>query len=73
MADFKASINNLNGWLKSITDLGLTIILVLLVLDILVPGSTNLIANIASVVANFSANGVTGLIALLLFLMIYKR
>lgn len=73
MADFKASINNLNGWLKSITDLGLTIILVLLVLDILVPGSTNLISNIASVVASFSANGVTGLIALLLFLMIYKR
>ena len=73
MADFKASINNLNGWLKSITDLGLTIILVLLVLDILIPGSTNLITNIASVVASFSANGVTGLIALLLFLMIYKR
>jgi phage-related minor tail protein len=73
MADFKATINNLTGWLKSITDLGLTIILVLLILDILVPGSTNLIANIAAVVASFSANGVTGLIALLLFLMIYKR
>lgn len=73
MADFKATINNLNGWLKSITDLGLTIILVLLILDILVPGSTNLIANLAGIVSSFSNNGVTGLIALMLFLMIYKR
>ena len=73
MADFKATVSNLNGWLKSITDLGLSIILVLLILDILVPGSTNLIANLAVIVSSFSNNGVTGLIALMLFLMIYKR
>ena len=73
MADIKATLANVNGWLKSITEFGLTVILAFVVLDILFPGSTGIVSNINGIVSSFAGNGVTGLIALLIFLMIYRR
>ena len=73
MADIKATIATANGWLKSVTEFGLSIILAFVVLDILFPGSTGIIGNINGIVSSFAGNGVTGLIALLIFLLIYRK
>ncbi len=73
MADIKAALATTNGWLKSLTEFGLTIILAFVVLDILFPGSTGIVSNINGIVSSFAGNGVTGLLALLIFLMIYKK
>ena len=73
MADVKKSISEVQGWLTTLTEFGISIIFVAVVLDILCPGSTGLITNINSIVSSFSGNGVTGLIALLLFMSIYRR
>lgn len=73
MANIKATLATANGWLKSLTEFGLTIVLAFVVLDILFPGSTGIISNISELVSSFAGNGVTGLIALLLFMMIYKK
>ncbi len=73
MANIKATLSSATGWLKSLTEFGLTIILAFVVLDILFPGSTGIIGNINGIVSNFAGNGVTGLIALLIFLLIYRK
>ncbi len=73
MADIKATLATATGWLKSVTDFGLSIILAFVVLDILFPGSTGIIGNINGIVSRFAGNGVTGLIALLIFLLIYRK
>lgn len=73
MANIKATLATATGWLKSLTEFGLTIIFAFVVLDILFPGSTGIIGNINGLVNSFADGGVTGLIALLLFMMIYKK
>ncbi|MBL4762714.1 MAG: hypothetical protein JKY93_08450 [Gammaproteobacteria bacterium] len=67
------SMLTVTGWLKSFTELGLTLILALVVLDILFPGTTGIIGNLGVIVAQFSREGLSGLIALLLFLIMFKN
>ena len=72
MAAFDDIFKTIQGWLKTAIELGGSLILVFLVLDILF--SSNLvIGNINTIVANLAADGVAGLIALLLLLLLYKR
>jgi len=73
MANFKVFIDGVSGWLRSLIDFGLALILVLLIIDILFPGTTGLISNINQIVGSFADRGIVGLIALLLFMMIYKK
>ena len=72
MAAFDDIFKTIQGWLKTAIELGGSLILVFLVLDILF--SSNLvIGNINTIVANLAEDGVAGLIALLLLLLLYKR
>ncbi len=73
MAGVKDVIDSVGGWLKTLIDLGLSVILVFVIIDILFPGTTGILDNIGAVVASFADNGIVGLIALLLFMMIYKK
>ncbi len=73
MAGFKETIESVSGWLKSIIEFGLGIIMVFVIIDILFPGTTGIIANIGTIVGAFATQGVAGLIALLLFVLIYKK
>ena len=73
MAGFKETIESVSGWLKSIIEFGLSIILVFVIIDILFPGTTGIIGNIGSVVASFADQGIVGLIALFLFMLVYKK
>ncbi len=73
MADFKNVIDSVSGWLKSLIDLGLAVILVFVLIDILFPGTTGILDNIGTIVGAFADKGVGGLIALLLFMLVYKK
>ena len=73
MGGFMAILNTVGGYAKSITDFGLTVIVALVVVDVLFPTSTRIIENIAIVVDQFGDQGVAGLIALLLVLVLYRR
>jgi len=71
--DFMGVMHKVGGWAKAVTDFGLTVIMALVVVDILFPTSTQIIENIAIAVDQFGDQGVAGLIALLLFLVLYRR
>lgn len=73
MAVVKDAIDTISGWFKIVIDLGVSLILVALVLDILF-SSNFVIGNINEIVANLAGeHGVAGLIALLLLLLLYKK
>ena len=73
MGGFMAVLNTVGGYAKSVTDFGLTVIVALVVVDVIFPTSTRIIENIAIVVDQFGDQGVAGLIALLLVLVLYRR
>ena len=60
------------GWLKTFTDFGVSIILAAVVIDILF--ATGLVTdNIGNIVASFSEKGLAGFIALLLFAVFWHK
>lgn len=73
MRTFKEILQTATGWLKDIIEFGIALILIFVLIDILFPGTTGLVNNIGEIVGSFAKEGVVGLIALLLFLLIYKR
>lgn len=73
MRTFKEILQTINGWLKDIVEFGVTLLLAFVIIDVLFPGTTKVIDNIGEIVGSFAKEGVVGLIALLLFLLIYKK
>ena len=72
MATFKDVIDTFIDWLKVLIDLGLSLIVVFLLIDVLF-GTGLVISNVSDIVASFADKGIVGLIALLLFVLIYKK
>lgn len=58
---------------RATTQLGLTLIVTFLVIDILFPGSTGMVANVGAVASSISERGLAGLVALGLFYVVYSR
>lgn len=73
MQTFKETLMTITLWLRHVTELGFALILTLVVVDILFPGSTGVVNNIGVIVGQFSKEGLAGLIALLLFLLLFKH
>lgn len=73
MSTFKDILEKMNGWLRSLVEFGVTLILAFVVVDILFPGTTGVVENVGEIVGHFAREGVVGLIALLIFLLIYRR
>ena len=73
MATVKSLFKNVQEWLMTLTELGFALILVLVVIDILFPGVTGIAKNLSDIVGSFASEGAVGLVALLIFLLIYKR
>ena len=67
------ALQAISGWGKEVVDFGVAVIMVGVVVDILFPGTTGVIDNIADLVGDISSQGVAGIIALLLFVTIYNR
>lgn len=72
MNNVKDSMSTMTGWLQTLTEFGLALILTFVIIDVLFPGSTGVVNNIGVIVGQFSKEGLTGLIALLLFLLLFK-
>lgn len=68
----KDSIAKVTEWLRYVTELGMTLILTFIIIDVLFPNTTGVVSNIGEIVGQFSKEGLSGLIALLLFLLIFK-
>ena len=68
----RESITSLTDWLRTLTEVGMSLILVLIIVDVLFPGTTGLIKNLGVIVGQFSREGMTGLIALLMFLLVFR-
>jgi len=73
MTSVTSAISQLTGWLRSATELGLALVLAFVIIDVLFPGTTGVVTNIGTIVAQFSKDGLAGLIALLLFLIVFKN
>lgn len=73
MTSFKEILRSINEWLRVIIEFGLSVLLVFIIIDILFPGTTGVVNNVGEIVGGFAREGVVGLIALLVFLLIYKR
>jgi hypothetical protein len=59
--------------LRDLASLGVSLIVVGVVIDILFPGTTGTAASIATLAGSVSDKGLAGLIALLLFVVVYGR
>jgi len=59
--------------LAFLVELGLALVLVFLIVDILFPGTFNIVDNLMAVLESFTGKGVVGLIALLIFIGIYNK
>lgn len=68
----KDTMTSMTDWVKTATELGLTLILALVIIDVLFPGTTGVVKNLGLIVGQFSKEGLSGLIALLLFLLVFK-
>ena len=73
MLSVRDSMSNVTDWLRGATELGLALILAFVVVDVLFPGVTGVVTNLGLIVAQFSKEGLAGLIALLLFLILFKK
>jgi len=73
VATVKGTLGTISGYARTITDLGLRIIVALVVVDVLFPASSGITENIGTLVNQFGENGLAGLIAVLLFLLLYKN
>ena len=59
--------------LKGIMGLGMTLAVTFLVVDMLFPGTTNIVNNVADLVKSFVTHGLVGLITLIVFVSIFMR
>lgn len=68
----KETITSMTDWLRTATELGMSLILVMIIVDVLFPGTTGVVKNLGVIVGQFSREGLAGLIALLMFLLVFK-
>jgi len=67
------SLTNVNLVLKGVIGLGLSLAATFLVVDLLFPGTTNIVNNVAGLVNSFIGHGLVGLIALIIFVTLFLR
>ena len=65
-----AALGTIGGWLKSIVNLGLTLAVTFLVVDVIYPNQTDIVGNIAGLVDQFVEHGMTGLIPLIILVAV---
>ncbi|MDH5648156.1 MAG: hypothetical protein OEY67_00755 [Gammaproteobacteria bacterium] len=66
------SFDMVTGMLHGIVGLGMSLAVTFLVVDLLFPGTTNIVNNVAAMVNSFIGHGLVGMIALLVFISLYR-
>jgi len=70
----KDQIQHLTGLVQNLTNFLVSMAIVALLVDILFPATgLQIVENIGTMVAGVSSDGLAGLVALLLFLMLYRQ
>ena len=67
------ALNKVSDSVHGIMGLGMTLAVAFLVVDLLFPGTTNIVNNVAMMVKSFTAHGLVGLITLIIFITIFMR
>ena len=65
--------DNLNGIAKGAISVLLSLAALALVVDLLFPGTTNIVASVSSLISSFTSQGLIGLIALIVFVSIFSK
>ena len=73
MATLRETFQTISSWLIDIVEIGLSLAVVFLVIDLLFGQTMMIVPHVVSLVNSFVGNGVVGLIAFIVFLAIYKR
>ena len=73
MANVNELFDTVGDSLKALVNPGFTLALVILIIDVLFGQPIGIVDNVAELIITFADNGVAGLIALLLFMMVYKK
>ncbi|MBC8198503.1 MAG: hypothetical protein ISS67_05885 [Desulfobacterales bacterium] len=73
MATLRETFASINGWIKDIIEIGLSLALVFLVVDLLFGPVTKIVQNLSVLINSFVGQGIVGLIALIIFLAIYRK
>ena len=66
-------LNTVSSVASGVVGLGLTLVTVALVVDILFPGTTDIVSNVSALVSSFTGQGLVGLVALIVFVAIASR
>jgi len=66
-------LNTVSSVASGVVGLGLTLVTVALVVDILFPGTTDIVSNVSALVSSFTSQGLVGLVALIVFVAIASR
>lgn len=67
------SFSKVTDVLKGVMGLGLTLAATFLVVDLLFPGTTNIVGNVSTLINSFISQGLVGLIALIVFVSIFSN
>ena len=73
MPALRETFASISSWIIDIVEIGLSLALVFLVIDLLFGPKTQIVANLSNLINSFVSQGVVGLIALIVFLAIYKK
>jgi len=64
-------VQTIQRWLDQLGGLAASLVLVLVLVDILFPGSTGVVANVGKLLAGLSQEGRYSLVAIFLFLLVH--
>lgn len=67
------SLTSVTSVLKGVMSLGMSLAATFLVVDLLFPGTTQIVNNVAGLVNSFIGHGLVGLITLLVFVTLFSR
>lgn len=73
MATIKETFQVINEWIRDIVEIGLSLALIFLIIDLLFGEKIGIVQNVTELINSFVTQGIVGLIALILFIAIYRR
>jgi len=73
MTTVKETFEAINGWIRDIIEIGLSLALIFLIVDLLFGQKIGIVQNVTMLINSFVSQGIIGLIALIVFIAIYRR
>ena len=71
--NINGALSTVTDALKGITGLGMTLAATALVVDLLVPNTTNIVSSVSALVTSFTSQGLVGLVTLIVFVALFSN